>query len=102
MGLKALPDSELVPNDSCSLWSRTTTLEADPATTVVGSGKQPTWTTARRVFVVGVFCGLLAGELVRARRRGLRALAAVPLRNDLRTQLAVIGRGVGRRDRRRS
>jgi len=69
---------------------------------VVGSGKQPTWTTARRVFVVGVFCGLLAGELVRAWRRGLRALAAVPLRNDLRTQLAVIGRGVGRRDRRRS
>lgn len=47
---------------------------------------------ARRIFVVGVFCGLLAGELVRVRRRGLRALSAVALRNDLRTQLAVIGR----------
>ena len=49
----------------------------------------------RRVFVVGVFCGLLAGELLHSRHRGLRALSAVALRNDLRTKWAVSGRDRG-------
>lgn len=31
----------------------------------------------RRVFLVGVFCGLVAGEIVRVHRRGRKALAAI-------------------------
>lgn len=46
----------------------------------------------RRVFLVGVLCGLLAGDLFRARRRGLRALAAAGSRNGLRTLPAAIRR----------
>src|SRR5580692_3513929 len=36
-------------NASCSLWSRTVASNAGPAKTVVGSGKRPTQTTARRL-----------------------------------------------------
>jgi hypothetical protein len=36
-------------NASCSLWSRTLASNAGPAKTVVGSGKRPTQTTARRL-----------------------------------------------------
>lgn len=49
----------------------------------------------RRVFLAGVFCGLLAGELVRGRRRAMTAftgitralgLAALPVRPVLARQ----------------
>ena len=36
-------------NASCSLWLRTSASNAGPAKTVVGSGKRPTQTTARRL-----------------------------------------------------
>ena len=36
-------------NVSCSLWSRTVAGDADPAKTVIGSGKRPMQTTARRL-----------------------------------------------------
>ena len=51
-GRTARPTADLVwraANASCSLWSRTLAGNAAPAKTVVGSGKRPTQTAARRL-----------------------------------------------------
>ena len=76
-------------NASCSLWSRTSASNAGPAKTVVGSGKRPTQTTARRlhmgslgpthlialllaVAIIAAICGLIASAVVRRNKRRAR------------------------------
>ena len=51
---------------------------------------------ARGFFLLGFFCGLMAGAILRGRRRGLNALAAVARRADGRPLRAGIRRGTGR------
>jgi hypothetical protein len=54
------------------------------ASTVARTNKR----RARGFFVVGVFCGLLAGRILRRRRRGLRTLVAIAQRVDSRACVA--------------
>jgi|SRR5271166_911493 len=42
----------------------------------------------RRSFLLGFFCGLMAGSILRGRRRGLKALGALARRGDLRSRRA--------------
>ena len=51
---------------------------------------------ARRLFLLGFFCGLMAGAILRGRRRGLNALGAVARCADVRPLRAGIRRGTGR------
>jgi hypothetical protein len=53
---------------------------------------------ARGVFFLGFFCGLMAGSILLARRRGRKALGAVARGVDLRTLRASTGAGIGRFD----
>ena len=47
---------------------------------------------ARGPFILGFFCGLMAGAILRGRRRGLNALAALAGRADVRP----LGAGMSR------
>jgi hypothetical protein len=51
---------------------------------------------ARGSFLLGFFCGLMAGVILRTRRRGLNALAAVARYADVRPLRTGIRRGTGR------
>ena len=51
---------------------------------------------ARGFFLLGFFCGLMAGAILRGRRRGLNALGAVARCADVRPLRAGIRRGTGR------
>ena len=51
---------------------------------------------ARGFFVLGFFCGLMAGAILPGRRRGLNALGAVARCADVRPLRAGIRRGTGR------
>jgi|SRR5271157_1814813 len=54
---------------------------------------------ARGFFLLGFFCGLMTGAILRGRRRGLNALGAVARCADVcpwRAGIAGIGRGIGR------
>jgi len=51
---------------------------------------------ARGFFLLGFFCGLMAGAILRGRRRGLNALGAVARRADVRSPITGIRRGTGR------
>ncbi len=62
------------------------------ASAVVRSNKR----RARRLFLLGFFCGLMAGVILRGRRRGLNALGAVARCTDVRPLRAGIRRGTGR------
>lgn len=53
---------------------------------------------ARGIFFLGFFCGLVAGSILLARRRGQNALGAVARGVDLRTLMAGTGAGIGRFD----
>ena len=50
---------------------------------------------AKGIFLLGVFCGFMAGVTVRRRRRGPTALAAVALRSGIRPLTAGVRRGNG-------
>src|SRR5271166_900091 len=50
----------------------------------------------RRSFLLGFFCGLMAGSILRGRRRGLKALGAVARCADVRPLRAGIRRGTSR------
>ena len=50
---------------------------------------------ARGLFLVGFFCGLMAGTILRGRRRGLNALGAVARCADVRPLITGIRRGTG-------
>jgi len=50
----------------------------------------------RGFFLLGFFCGLMAGAILRGRRRGLHALGAVARRADVRPPITGIPRGAGR------
>src|SRR5829696_9392196 len=50
---------------------------------------------AKGIFLLGVFCGFMAGVTVRRRRRGPTALAAVALRSGIRPLTAGVRRGSG-------
>src|SRR5271163_5324019 len=51
---------------------------------------------ARGFFLLGFFCGLMAGAILHGRRRGLNALGAVARCADVRPLRAGIRRGTGR------
>lgn len=51
---------------------------------------------ARGFFLLGFFCGLMAGAILPGRRRGLNALGAVARCADVRPLRAGIRRGTGR------
>jgi uncharacterized membrane protein YeaQ/YmgE (transglycosylase-associated protein family) len=51
---------------------------------------------ARGFFLLGFFCGLMAGAILRGRRRGLNAFGAVARCADVRPLRAGIRRGTGR------
>jgi uncharacterized membrane protein YeaQ/YmgE (transglycosylase-associated protein family) len=51
---------------------------------------------ARGFFLLGFFCGWMAGAILRGRRRGLNALAAVARCADVRPRRARIHSGTGR------
>jgi uncharacterized membrane protein YeaQ/YmgE (transglycosylase-associated protein family) len=51
---------------------------------------------ARGFFLLGFFCGLMAGAILRGRRRGLNALGAVARCADVRPPITGIRRGTGR------
>jgi uncharacterized membrane protein YeaQ/YmgE (transglycosylase-associated protein family) len=51
---------------------------------------------ARGFFLVGFFCGLMAGAILRGRRRGLHALGALARRAHVRPPITGIRRGTGR------
>jgi hypothetical protein len=63
------------------------------ASAVAGRNKRR---RARGFFLLGFFCGLLAGVILRGRRRGLNALAAVARYVDIRPRRTGIPRGTGR------
>jgi hypothetical protein len=105
-------------NASRSLWSQTLVSNVCPATTVVGSGQRPKQTARslslarhgfiasavarrnkRRVrgfFLLGFFCGFMAGATLRKRHRGLNALGTVARCADVRRLTAGIRRSIGR------
>jgi uncharacterized membrane protein YeaQ/YmgE (transglycosylase-associated protein family) len=49
----------------------------------------------RGVFLLGFFCGWMAGSILRGRRRGLNALGAVARCADVRPRRTGIRRGTG-------
>lgn len=51
---------------------------------------------ARGSFLVGFVCGLMAGTILRGRRRGLNALGALARCADVRPPITGIRRGTGR------
>ena len=51
---------------------------------------------ARGLFLLGYFCGLTTGAILRGRRRGLNALGVVARCADVRPRKAKKGRGTGR------
>jgi uncharacterized membrane protein YeaQ/YmgE (transglycosylase-associated protein family) len=51
---------------------------------------------ARGFFLLGFFCGLVSGAILRGRRRGLNALGAVARCADVRPPRAWMRRGTGR------
>ena len=53
---------------------------------------------ARGFFLLGFVCGLMAGAILRGRRRGLNALGALARCADVRPWRAGIRRGTGRLD----
>jgi hypothetical protein len=63
---------------------------------IASAGARRNKRRARGFFLLGFFCGSMAGAILRGRRRGLNALGAVAWCADVRSPRAWIRRGTGR------